>query len=151
MQNQQPKLKYFKITSYGEDTFEWAPSKQSIMEDLQRAGALDDTTVEEVDPNNPTEGVNAPRNNQSQPVQQEIPNPENVEERIFTLPGGQKVKNINGIMYALEWITVSREDLIERINCEDIDVEEEEFPTNIRILDWVELKPEGEEGEEDAS
>lgn len=131
------KLKLFKITSLGESTNEWAPSKQSILEDLQRCGALDkDTIVEEI-----TQKVDVPTSDViSAPFAKDS---SANTAKIFTLPGGQKVKDDNGVLYGLEWIEFTKRDILDRLQCEDI-----EFPdgvTTIKILDWVELKPEGDD------
>lgn len=140
---QEPELKYFKITSLGESTFEWAPSKASILQDLQRAGALEkDTVIEEVTEEQAIEEkqiklaplpANLPHN------QTPVIKP---EPKFFTLPGGQKIKDDNGVLYSLEWRDYTRRQVLERMGCEDI-----KFPDDhdtLAVLDWVELEQEGD-------
>jgi hypothetical protein len=134
-------LKYFKIVNLGETSYEWGPSRQSILEDLQRMQILDkDTIVEEVDPHNLEQG---PIHNSPIPKTNSTPSEETVP-KFFNLANGQKLKELNGVMYSLEWQTVSKDALLTRIKCEDIDLSNEEI-SNIKILDWIELKPEGDE------
>lgn len=141
----QPELKYFRITSLGDTCYEYAPSRQSILEDLQRAGVYDkDTIVEEVTEEQAQSERSGVAVTTAVP---DMPPPENEVSKIFTLPGGQKVKDENGTLYGLEWTECTKGMILKRIGCEDI-----EFPketTTLKILDWVELKPEGKE--EDAS
>lgn len=140
---QEPELKYFKITSLGESTFEWAPSKASILQDLQRAGALEsDTVVEEVT----EEQAVAEKKAAVAPVQQAATPTPKSEPKFFTLPGGQKIKEDGGVMYSLEWRDYTRRQILESMGCEDI-----KFPEGcdtLAVLDWVKLE---QEKEDDAS
>lgn len=138
----EPELKKFKITAYGESTYQWAPSKSDILQMLQQAGALDkDTIVEEVDPNAPEQRATPAAPGVS--TQAHAVSRQSEAARYFTLPGGQKVKEVGDVMYSLEWVDFTRRQVIERMNCEDI-----KFPDghdSMQVLDWVELQPEGEE------
>jgi hypothetical protein len=129
-------LKQFRITCLGDTTYEWAPSRQSILEDLQRMGALDkDTVVEEATDEEVESARAAPA-----PAQRA---PDRAEEQFFTLPDGQKVKSVGGVLYGLKWREFTKRDMIERLNSEDM-----KFPEGLdtlEVLDWVELKPEGNE------
>lgn len=144
---EEPELKYFKITSLGESTFEWAPSKASILQDLQRAGALEkDTIIEEVTPAQAVEEIQQKLSPQA-PIRQDPAPQTKAEPKFFTLPGGQKIKDDNGVLYSLEWRDYTRRQVLERMGCEDI-----KFPDDcdtLPVLDWVKL--EQEEGKEDAS
>lgn len=137
----QPILKTFAVTSLGETTYTDAPSKQSILEDLQKMGCLEsDTVIEEVTEDQIKNGL---------PTQERrVVHRPQAEAKIFTLPGGQKIKDDGGVMYALEWRAISAEDLIERLACDDIKIDGPDSTSikdmDISILDWVKLEPEGE-------
>jgi len=138
----EPELKYFRVTSLGDVNYDWAPSRQSIIEDMQRMGCLDkDTIVEEVDPKNPTANEKSAVPN----IPSLVKPPEEKIEKIFSLPGGQKLKEgIDGKLYSLEWREVSLRELIERCGCEDIEINTDP-DTNHKMLDWYELKEEKKE------
>ena len=132
-------IKYFKITSLGESTFEWAPSRASILQDLQRAGALEsDTIIEEVT----EEQINVENKVMTTQVQQSVIQTPKLEPKFFTLPGGQKIKDDNGVLYSLEWRDYTRRQIIEGMGCEDIKLQEG-YDT-IAVLDWVKLEQEKE-------
>jgi len=140
-QKPEPELKYFKVISLGETTYTWAPSRQSLMEDFQRMGVLDkETVVEEADP-----AAKPEKTQVAQLVHHE--NPKTAVEKIFTIPGGKKLKiDAEGRHYSLEWYDISIEDLIKRAGCQDLEVPKSDDP--IRMMDWVELEVETEEEDE---
>lgn len=146
-QERAPKLKTFKVTNLCDVTFTDAPSRQSIIEDLQRMGCLDkDTIVEEY-----TEGSSTVEQSNSAP---RPTMPAGNIPKIFTMPGGQKIKDDNGTLYGLEWTPITAAELAKRAGCENLKILGPDgiltSDVDMSVLDWVKLKP--EEGEsEDAS
>jgi len=144
-------LKKFKVTDgdSGGESFTEGFNKGEVMQDLQRMGCMSSgTTVEEVDPrtNLPIDGTQLP------PVRSNAPMPPvraplgATEGRIFTIPGtNQKIKDINGTLYGLQWVSISKEDLISRIGCDDISPEGDTRDyVPMKIFDWVLLDQEKE-------
>ncbi len=150
MDQSPPELKTFKVTNLGEVTFTDAPSRQSIIEDLQRMQCLDkDTLVEEVVPDengnidtSPTIAMLPTNLPDSKPV-----GAPTTEPKYFTMPGGHKIKDDNGVLYGLEWKKITVENLIGRAGCEDLKIEgpdkTDSSDMDISVLVWIELKPEG--------
>lgn len=146
-------LKTFKVTNLGEVTFTDAPSRQSIIEDLQRMGCLDkDTIVEEVLPDENGNIDTSPTHAVLPAGSGATAGPPADEPKYFTLPGGQKIKDNNGVLYGLEWKNITVENLISRAGCEDLKIKDPDktdvSDMVISVLDWVELKPEGNETED---
>lgn len=155
MPQHQPETKLFRIYSLGDVTYEYAPSRASILEDLQRTGAIEkNTSVEEISEADARAEIAATKNGATPaPAAADTlagataiapagPADRPKEAKIFTLPDGQKVKDENGILFGLEWREYTKRDVMERVGCEDL-----EFPEGVqtlKILDWVELKPEGD-------
>jgi hypothetical protein len=132
----QPQLSYFKVTSLGEVSYTWAPSRQSILEDMQRMGIASDCTVEEADPGDKS-AIALAQGPAQGPAQAPAPV---ADVKIMTLPGGQKIKIENGEHYTLEWKEVSVQDLIDLLGCIDIRLPKFKEDLPIEIFDWIKLE-----------
>lgn len=138
-----PEPKLFIVTdSSGEETLTPAESKQEILSDLQRMGALEEgTTVELYNPN---------KEKEPQPIvpanliaaTTEKPEETKVEDIIFTVPGTDtKILKRGEEMFGLKWLTIMKPELLTRLGIEDIKLDDiGEGP--IEILDWVPLTQE---------
>ena len=127
----------------GNETLTPASSKQEILADLQRMGALEEgTTVELYEPNKKKEVTTSDTFKQCS-ILETIAS--EVEDIIFTMPGTDtKVLNRNGELFGLEWTEISTKDLIKRLGVEDINYGEDPQLANVKLLDWVPLKQEEE-------